>query len=84
MDPQKLQEKREENYYKFKSYSRSLIAGYHIAIYNDDEFIVTIRNIQFTVYDSLLLYDLSSFLCVHKIAFGCQRSDINQQFTFVL
>lgn len=79
-----LQEKRKENYYKFKSYTRSLIAGYHIANYNDNDFIVNISNIQFTDYDSTLLHNLSSFLCANKIAFGCQRLDYKQQITFVL
>lgn len=79
-----LQEKRKENYYKFKSYTRSLIAGYHIANYNDNDFIVTISNIQFTDYDTNLLIKLFTFLRENKIAFGLQRLTLKQEAIFVL
>lgn len=73
MNLPELQEKRKENYYKFKTYTRSLVAGYHIVIYNDNEFIVTIRNMQFTEYDTNLLINLFTFLRENKIAYGIQR-----------
>lgn len=84
MNLPELQEKRKENYYKFKTYTRSIIVGYHIAIYNDNEYIITIRNIQLTEYDTNLLIKLFTFLRENKIAFGIQRLSLKQEAIFVL
>lgn len=84
METNDLLSKRKKNYLMFKNYVRSLVVGYHVAIYNDTDFVITIKNVQFTEYDINLLTNLSNYLSKNEVAFGCTHMRDKQQISYVL